>query len=296
MYYMASKKSTARIYAFLSIFLWSTSFVSTNIIISTEALDLRTVHTLKFLLASIILLFLVFILKMQIPSFMDLVKFSLCGMFGYTAYIYFLHKGIGTLPAHNIYFANALCPIMIIFLSYSLFRTRTTGLAKLGLFISMVGVIALYVNMNKSKINTGILYMLVATVFFSFYSILQKLVVKKYQPIEAMAYSLITGSIFIILMNYDTILVIKDLSYKSYFHLLYLAIFPGILGFYFWSKGIEVCHNTVDVAYWMFLLPVAAVIYSVLFLNTPLNIYIYIGLFLILLGMIIFSVYRRYNY
>ena len=298
MYSMVSKKNPTIKYSLLAILFWATAYLPTKILLSQNLLSLEEIYTLRYIIGAAILLICIPIFRMQIPHFTDLITFSVAGGLGITLYIFLFQQGSSYISPFVMPIINALCPLITVIFGFLIFRDRVNLKGKFGLLLIIIGVGLIFFFSEYFSLNIGLLYMLGATCSFSFYSVLQKLIVKKYRPVEALAYSFIMGTIFITAINYPTVDInkIKEITPIMWVYIGYLVIVPGILAYYFWIKAIELCKYTVDVVNIMGILPVIGVLLSFVGLGEKFSYFMIGGMLLIILGMLIFSKRSNRNY
>lgn len=298
MYYMISKKNPALKYSLFAVLLWASAYLPIRIILSQNLLSLEKIYTLKYGVAGLILLFCIFIFKMQIPNILDMVIFFISGLLGFALYIYFFQKGSCYVSPFMMLVVNATCPIITVILGYFSFRDKINIKGKFGLFMTVLGIFLISFFSEDFQFNSGLIYMFGAACCFSFYSVLQKLIVKKYSSVEAMTYGFIAGSILTVAFNYSAVDLYRlgSINMILWSYIVYLAIFPGILAYYFWTKALEFSRYSVDVVNTIGILPVMGIFFSFFYFKEKISYFMVAGMVFVLLGMLIFIKRSNKNY
>ncbi|MGB3750881.1 MAG: DMT family transporter, partial [Arcobacteraceae bacterium] len=162
-----------------------------------------------------------------------------------------------------------------------------------GIVLSTLGVIYLVIqgdlnNLINFEFNNGDFIIIVSSVIWALYSVLLKYKPKDLKPFEFMSLITLLGFIFLLsvyfltghrvdekLFNYDN---------DIYFSILYMAIFPSLLSFYFWNKGItEIGANTTG--QFTHLMPIFGIILAYLFLDESLKLFHIYGSIFIGIGI-----------
>ena len=79
-----------------------------------------------------------------------------------------------------------------------------------------------------------------------------------------------------------------SVSLVALMSILYVAIFPSIVAYFCWNRGIELI-GANRAGLFIYLIPVFASVMAILFLGETLHIYHGMGMTFILLGMVIFN-------
>jgi drug/metabolite transporter (DMT)-like permease len=82
----------------------------------------------------------------------------------------------------------------------------------------------------------------------------------------------------------------SEMNKKFVFSILYVAIFPSIVGYFCWNRGIEMIGANRG-GLFINLIPVFASLMAIIWLNESLMIFHVVGMVLIVMGMILFNRY-----
>lgn len=278
-----------KLYAFLAIFFWAASFSSTKFLLSHEKLSPMDLAVLRYFFAGTTLLLILVFSKQRWPKLKDFGKFSLAAILGFTAYMFFFNTAIQQINSSTASVINASSPGITALFAFFCFQERISWKGVLGLLLSFVGILILSLWQGKLSINIGVLYMIAAALCLSAYNISQRMFVKEYKAFEVLSYSMILGSIYLILLHSKSFQILPKLSLVAYAHLIFLAIFPSIVSYYCWTKALSCAEKTAEVTNFMFLTPILASLMSFLWIGEFPSGVTYIGGACILLGMLLFQ-------
>lgn len=275
--------------AFLTVFFWASAFVVSKYVLMY--VDVKSLVVIRHFLAGLIFVLFIFykkrkkrIKKMELS---DIPLFLLSGFVGYSGYFIIYNMAITKISPSTAAFINTLSPGITSIIAHFIFKERLKILSWIALGISFYGVFVLSV--FDVSYNLGIIYMLIACILISLYHIFQKKIICRYTSFEATAYSVLMGTIQLILYSPESLSSIFSMKFSIFSLILYMAIFPSVVAYILWSEALEKCKNTTEVTSFMFLTPLIATIMSILFLNDMPQKSTFIGGCIIVLGMIIFN-------
>ena len=182
-------------------------------------------------------------------------------------------------------------PVWIIFIASILNIEKTNAFQIIGVGLSLIGVIFIITKADLNLIknldfNKGDLSMIVAMFAWAVYSALLKK--KKYEisQLALLQVVIILGLIFLIPiyfieMNLGHMIV---LGLPFYLTLSYVVIFPGLLAFFFWIKGISIIGaNRAGV--FLHLMPIFGAIMAMIIFDEKFMYYHLLGAIFILTGI-----------
>lgn len=167
------------------------------------------------------------------------------GFTGTTGYAIAAYWGLQYTEAINGLLIQCTMPLMIGFMAFVLVGDRLTGRQLIGIVVSLIGVLAILMRgdlhaLRSITFNRGDLWFLVAIVVFSFYSPLVRKS-PKIHPLSLLAAFAIGGTLVVLpLLAWELVarpLPIVDL--KSILICLYLAIFPSVLAYICYNRGVQ---------------------------------------------------------
>ena len=182
-------------------------------------------------------------------------------------------------------------PVWIIFIASILNIEKTNVFQIIGVSFSLVGVIFIITKADLNLIknlnfNKGDLSMIVAMFAWAVYSALLKK--KKYEisQLALLQVVIISGLIFLvpiyfIEMNLGHLIV---LGQPFYLTLSYVVIFPGLLSFFFWIKGISII-GANRAGIFLHLMPIFGAIMAMIIFDEKFMYYHLLGAIFILAGI-----------
>jgi len=184
-------------------------------------------------------------------------------------------------------------PVWIIFIASILNIEKTNAFQIIGVGLSLIGVIFIITKADLNLIknldfNKGDLSMIVAMFAWAVYSALLKK--KKYEisQLALLQVVIILGLIFLIPIYFIEMnlghLIVLELPF--YLTLSYVVIFPGLLAFFFWIKGISIIGaNRAGV--FLHLMPIFGAIMAMIIFDEKFMYYHLLGAIFILAGIIL---------
>lgn len=247
------------------LFLWSSSF--TAIRIALNSFSPASLALLRFGVASLFLLIYGLFKGISIPALKDLPAIFISGFLGITLYHIALNYGERYVSAGLASLISSSYPIFVAILS-TVFLKEHINLGKwAGIFISFIGITVITVGAgNGISLSFGALLILISAISNSLYSILQKLLLEKYTPLELTSYFIWSGTFFLLLFSPGLFKDLMAASSVSTLSAVYLGIFPGALAYLIWARVLS--HGSAaKVSSIQFIIPVLALIIAFLFLH-----------------------------
>ena len=184
-------------------------------------------------------------------------------------------------------------PVWIIFFSFLLKIEKTNIYQIFGVIFSLIGVIAIITKSDikiflNLQFNKGDISMVIAMLSWAIYSSLLKK--KKYElsQLSLLQIIIFTGLIFltpiyILELNYGYKIIMGTPFILT---LIYVVIFPGLLAFIFWIKGISIIGaNRAGV--FLHLMPIFGSTLAIIIFNEKFMYYHIFGAIFIILGLVL---------
>lgn len=203
----------------------------------------------------------------------------------------FIYIGLTSTNASNATILQSAIPIFILILSALWLKERVSIQQWIGVGISLTGVLLLISqgkldNLLALAVNLGDMYILVAVLCWATYSI-----VLRWRPADLDGFTFFCVTVLIgaiILLPFagiemyfaEPIIWQSKISYT----IVYMAIFPSILAYIFWNKGVADI-GAVKTGLFIHFMPLFGVILSSVFLNEPIHQFHIIGILLIFSGV-----------
>lgn len=224
---------------------------------------------------------------MAAPGICILLAFAGVSLFNTLLYV-----GLTATTAVNASLIQPLMPVVVILLSFLFFGDRIRAVQVLGLVISFSGAMLVVAHGNLDVLlafrpNPGDLWIFAGLVAYGIYSVWLR---RKpaMTPLGFVAFSFLLGAIMLL----PTYLVevsagfAVPFTYEAGAEILYVAIFPSILAFVFFNRGVELV-GANRTALFFPLLPVFASTMAVLFLGETVAWYHGAGAVLVLGGILL---------
>lgn len=218
---------------------------------------------------------------------------SVTGIAGYNTIIYF---SLHFTTSINASIVNSVTPLFIAVFSFFMLKERLSVLQATGILLSVIGIIFIISKgsletLQAFKLNPGDLFVLVAVLSWSIYSI----VIKKYSKILPPFTTLYVTSIvgILILFPLSLLEIIQadaavTFNLESLFILGYVGCFASIVAFISWNTGVAKI-GAAKSGIFINLLPVFATLFATVFTKEDLLWYQIAGGFIVILGVMFSS-------
>ncbi|OES45793.1 DMT family transporter [Domibacillus iocasae] len=218
---------------------------------------------------------------------------SVTGVAGYNTIIYF---SLHFTTSINASIVNSAIPLFIAVFSFLILKERLSVLQATGILLSVIGIIFIiskgsFETLQAFKLNPGDLFVLVAVVSWSIYSI----VIKKYSKIlPAFTTLYVTSFVGILILFPLSLLEIMQtdaavtFNLESLLILGYVGCFASIVAFISWNTGVAKI-GAAKSGIFINLLPVFATLFAIVFTEEDLLWYQIAGGFIVILGVMLSS-------
>jgi drug/metabolite transporter (DMT)-like permease len=203
-----------------------------------------------------------------------------------------LYFGLEKTTATNALLINSIFPILVVFLSFVILKYPISKNQTLGIILSTFGVVFLVLQGELAqlfhfKFNSGDLFIISASLTWALYSVLLKYQSLNLKPMLFFTAMVSLGFVLMLpLYLFSTPSISNDIAnvIQHYEIILFMVIFPSILSFLFWNKGIlEIGANKTG--QFTHLMPLFGTILAYLFLGETLELYHFFGMILIFSGI-----------
>ena len=213
-------------------------------------------------------------LRTQWPALRrNIVPVVLLGALGVGGYNTFAYLALQHTTAINATMLNSLIPVATMLLAWLLLRRPLHRLEIVGVLVSLAGVLVIISRGNPAsllelRLNPGDLWMLVAVLDWGLYTVGLHWRPKGVDPILLLAAMILVGISLLApawtweLMQGRGI----ALNTGSVAGIAYTAIFPGLLGYVFYNRGVALV-GPGQGALFLHLMPVFGTVLSVIFLD-----------------------------
>lgn len=177
------------------------------------------------------------------------------GTIGIGIYNITLNIGEQSVSAGMSGFIIGQIPLIAILLATIFLNERITHLGWVGMLTSVCGIFLISFGSSSTPMhfNQGIWFLLIAATCGAIYSVSQKQLLTRYQPLEITTYAMWFGTIS--LLGWAPLLFneLHQASAKSILWVVYLGIFPAVIAYYCWAyvmKCMPAC-KAVSYLYWI---------------------------------------------
>lgn len=292
----AKKQIPAYVYVVLlfSVLLWASAFSAIRS--SVRYFSAGELALLRFLSASAILLFFLSLKKSKLPERKDWGTFFLAGFIGISIYHFCLNLGEKTVMAGTASFLISTIPVFTAILGIIFLNEPLSSRGWAGLIISLAGIALIsFSEAGFGKLNPGTLLILLASISGSIYVIFQKKLLEKYSALEVTAYTMITGSIFLLFYFPGMIHSVQSAPYFAILEGIYLGVFPAAVAYLLWTYALLKMNSAAEVSAFLYITPVFALIIAFFWLHEVPSLASILGGILALLGVILTNAKSKIN-
>lgn len=221
--------------ATIAILTWGSAFVFIRIGLmgySPGALAL-----FRFLISSALMGVFYYRLKTRHkPTLNEMIQIFLIGCAGIGLYSVFLNYGEISVSASIASFIIGIGPVVSMMWASVFFKEKISLKGWLGVLVSIIGILIIAMSHPQSgKLDWHILLVLAATLVGSIYNVAQKPLMQKFHPIEVATLSAWSGTLILFIYFPQLIHEIPKATLGITSGVIYLGIFPGMMGYMAWS-------------------------------------------------------------
>ncbi|MBE0574494.1 MAG: DMT family transporter [Desulfuromonadales bacterium] len=209
---------------------------------------------------------------------------------GIAAFNTLAYSGLQYTEAINAFLLQSLMPVLIVLLSFMLFRERVTKLQIVGILVSLCGAVAIIARgeikiLFSLSINRGDLLVFTAIVCYAGYTVM----LRKRPDVHPLAFIATTfwlGSLIIVpFYLWETLTVATlELNPATMMVIGYVMVFPSIISYLCYNRGVELV-GANRAGLFIHLMPVFGSLMAVFFLGEIFCWYHGLGITLIGLGI-----------
>ena len=218
-----------------------------------------------------------------------LIPLGVLGVFGFN-YAFFV--ALRTTSALNAALIMALSPLVSVLLSVVLLNARINRAQVMGIALAFAGVTLVITggHFGRLQVAVGDLWMLVACLVWSLYSVGAKRYAPHIPPMQFARWTVSIGALALIvaaLLLETPISTLRQVSMPTHGLLLYMAICGSVLAYIFWLKGVHaIGPDKAAIAF--NLVPVFTLLVNLL-LGKPPEAAQLAGLVMVLAGVLVFN-------
>ncbi len=214
---------------------WSSAFV--GIRAGLKAYHPGSMALMRYLIASVCMIFLYSrSAKTKNITGKEVLLLMLLGLVGFSIYNVALNYGEISVPAGISSFIISLIPVFVIFLAIVFLKEKLKWPQWLGVAMSLFGIFIIAKGESTgAHFDFGIIYNLIAALSGALYVVLQKPLLRKFNPIELTTFSIWAGSLFMMIYAPQLFHDVQQAPISATLSVIYLGIFPAALGYLCWS-------------------------------------------------------------
>jgi drug/metabolite transporter (DMT)-like permease len=217
-----------------TLILWGSAFA--GIRAGLHAYSPGQLAVLRFIVASLTLAIYAFAAHFRRPNLRDVPGLTISGIIGITFYNLALNYGETRVSAGAASLLIASTPIWTALFATVALHERISLRGWLGVFVSFAGV-ALIASGEGQGIHLSLqaLIILAAAITSAIYIVQQKHLLSRYSALEFTAYSIWTGTLFMLPFGRGLLHVVQSAPASATTAIIYLGIFPGALAYVGWA-------------------------------------------------------------
>jgi drug/metabolite transporter (DMT)-like permease len=172
------------------------------------------------------------------PNLAQLVVTAVSGILGFAVYNVALNSGEISVSAGIASFIICQSPVIMTLLAIFFFNERLLLLGWFGTVISLLGILLIAFGEKGTTthiISFGVFYILIAAVAGALYSILQKQLLKKIDPIDFTAFAIWFGTIAMLFYFPELLHELPKAPLTSTIAVIYMGIFPAAIAYLLWG-------------------------------------------------------------
>lgn len=262
---MKTWKNSYQTYASLTIAAWGLAFVFSRI--ALQSIHDTTLGLLRNLIASIALIFVIYLLKVRVFERKDLFTFMLSGGTGFFLFMFTFNKGAQSVTAATSSVVLATAPIFTALIARVFYQEKLRWFQWLAILIGFGGILLLAEGQGGLSANQGVIWLLLASLSLSIYNNIQRKLNKKYTSLQVSIYSILFGTLPFLFYLPHAIPEIKTFSLPLIGIVLTLGLLCTAFAYVSWSKAFSLAENTSQVSNYMFVTPILATFFGIILIK-----------------------------
>lgn len=275
--------------------LWAGNYISGRYLGS--ALPPTLLNTVRWGISTIILIGILMVQGKRLPILRKWKEFSVLGFTGIFAFSTLLYVALGSINASQAGMISAGVPIFILLFTPIFLKERIKGREWVGAFISIIGVVILFLGKsNMASFESSLLgnvEVVLAGVMWAIYTVLGKRFGSIMDPLTLTAGASLYGTIFSAISCIGTVdFDLIQMTGLAWICLVYVSTFASVGAFLAWNFGVKIVGASKSAPY-INMLPVFTVVLGILLLNEQISWLSWLGGIVTILGAVIASIKKR---
>ncbi len=255
---MTHKKALSAL--IITVLLWGTSFVAIRQ--SMHDFSPGGLALLRYIIAAVAVVPVYFLLPSRTkPKLKEIPVLFILGMLGIGIYNILLNIGETTTSAAIASFMISQGPVATIILAVIFLHERLTKLSWFGMVLSLCGIILIAHGETQAlgHFNHGIIYLMGAILCAAIYSILQKPLLKRFQPLEITAWSIWFGTLTLAFYIPSLWQEVQHQALANFWWPAFLGIGSGVIGYACLAYGFKHFPASKAISF-LFAMPIVSII------------------------------------
>lgn len=284
------KDITGHLFAFITIFIWGTTFISTKLLL--EVISPINILFLRFTIGFIVLL-VVYPHRLKVKAKKQELYFAAAGLCGVTLYYLLENIALTYTFASNVGVIISIAPFFTAIFAHLFLDGEKLRLQFfIGFAVAVIGIFLISFSGNSNlKLNPlGDVLAVLAAVVWAAYSVLTKKISSfHYNTVQATRRIFFYGLVFMIpalFISGFEINIKQFIQPTILFNILFLGLGASALCFVTWNSAVKIL-GAVKTTVYIYMVPVITVITSVIVLNETITRIAVFGILLTLAGLFI---------
>ncbi len=215
---------------------WASAFSAIRLCLQSGAYSPGHLGLLRFLVASCTMLIYCAFFKVRLPEKRDIPTFILLGFLGVAVYHTALNFGQVTVGAGAASFLISTAPVFTALLATFFLGERLRLWGWLGIGLSLTGIFIIAVGKTDHlEFDPNALLIVLSAFVASIHMIINKGVLKRYSALESTTYSILCGTVFLLIFSPGLWQAIQHAPTKVTLAAMYIGVFPAALAYVSWA-------------------------------------------------------------
>ncbi|MFC0471843.1 DMT family transporter [Halalkalibacter kiskunsagensis] len=278
---------------------WGSAFIAGKVAI--ESFDPATISFLRFFGAALLLFPIMWLVEKNTPKprKKDWVLFALLGLTGVAIYniCFFLASKHAPVIKSSLFIAAN--PMLIMLLSGLLLKETISKRNVIGLLLAFAGVVTIVTEGNlmiffRFQFEPIDFVLLGAVITWALYSVIGRVVLRKYSSIVSTTYAVGFGTLFLLPFSLfeKPWQSIATSTLPAWLAIAHMSVFVTVIGFILYYYGIQKI-GAAKASIFINVMPVSAVIMATVFLGETLTLTTVIGALFVISGVYVGTAVRR---
>lgn len=279
-----------KLYAIVTILIWSAAYIFTKI--GLRYYSPLGLSVFRYIVASIFFVMVAFVKKVPLPDFKDLSWFFALGATGFSIYVLTFNIGAQSVTVATSSIIIATAPVFTALAALIIYKEKINKFGWIGISIEFIGVTIICLWDGVFSLNIGILWILISSLSFSAYNILQRKLSNKYTAMQTTAYSIFAGTITLLPFLPSVWSELNNSARQANASVIIMGVVCSGIAYLLWSKALTLADKTSDVSNFLFVSPLLTTIIGFFTLFEIPGIGTWIGGVIITVGIVLFEKWK----